>query len=157
MMINPDILVYIAILIMVIALILSIREFIREKRAQHSQRPVRGDILVPNAMIWLFADHRMTITTDEASLLLGYLEGHDYSIYVRPDGQIMRHDLDGCDGTPDQPYSIREILEFVMDMNEEFIKICERGEGSYSRDQLEHDYEIIDGLIERYYHYREVG
>lgn len=156
MMFNPDILVYIAISIMLIAVILSIREFIREKRAQYLQRPVRGDILVPNAMIWLFADHRMTITTDEASLLLGYLEGHDYSIYVRSDGQIMRHDLDGCDGTPDQPYSIREILEFVMDMNEEFIKICERGKGSYSRDQLEHDYEIIDGLIERYYHYREV-
>lgn len=155
-MFNPDILVYVAILIMVIALILSIREFIHEKRAQHLHRPVHGDILVPNAMIWLFADHRMTITADEASLLLGYLEGHDYSIYVRPDGQIMRHDLDGFDGAPDQPYSIREILEFVMDMNEEFIKICERGEGSYSRDQLEHDYEIIDGLIERYYHYREV-
>lgn len=156
MMFNPDILVYVAILIMVIALILSVREFIHEKRPQHLHRPVHGDILVPSTMIWLFADHRMTITTDEASLLLGYLEGHDYSIYVRPDGQIMRHDLDGCDGTPDQPYSIREILEFVMDINEEFIKICERGEGSYSRDQLEHDYEIIDGLIERYYHYREV-
>lgn len=156
-MANPDILVYAAILIMLIALILSIREFMREKRAQHSRQAIHGEILVPNAMIQLFADHRMTITGEEASLLLGYLEGHDYSIYVRPDGQIMRHDLDGCDGTPDQPYSIREMLEFVMDMNEEFIKICERGEGSYSRDQLEHDYEIIDGLIERYYHYREVG
>lgn len=156
-MFNPDVLVYIAISIMLIAVILCVREFIRNRQKdQYLQRPIRGDILVPNAMIWLFADHRMTITTDEASLLLGYLEGHDYSIYVRPDGQIMRHDLDGCDGTPDQPYSIREILEFVMDMNEEFIKICKRGEGSYSRDQLEHDYEIIDGLIERYYHYREV-
>ena len=43
MMINPDILVYIAILIMVIALILSIREFIREKRA-FTETGTRGHI-----------------------------------------------------------------------------------------------------------------
>ena len=70
----------------------------------------------------------------EAKVLLGYLEGHDYSLMMDDKFHLALHDnQDGEDADNDQPYTIRDCIDFCQEMNSELQK-----------DEL-----ILDGMMER--------
>lgn len=59
----------------------------------------------------------------EAKVLLGYLEGHDYSLMMDDKFHLALHDnQDGEDADNDQPYTIRDCIDFCQEMNSELQK-----------------------------------
>ena len=56
----------------------------------------------------------------EAKVLLGYLEGHDYSLMMDDKFHLTLHDnQDGENADNDQPYTIRDCIDFCQEMNSE--------------------------------------
>ena len=65
----------------------------------------------------------LEISTTEADLMLGYLEGHEYSLMVDAAGNTVRHDDQyGCRHRGDEPYPVQSVIEFCQEMNEELIR-----------------------------------
>lgn len=61
------------------------------------------------------------LTKEEAELLLGYLEGHDYCIGVM-NGKLFRGDLDGTEnGILWEPYPLDDVIEICCDWNFDLI------------------------------------
>ena len=59
----------------------------------------------------------------EAKVLLGYLEGHDYSLMMDDKFHLALHDnQDGENADNDQPYTIRDCIDFCQEMNSELQK-----------------------------------
>ena len=59
----------------------------------------------------------------EAKVLLGYLEGHDYSLMMDDKFHLALHDnQDGENANNDQPYTIRDCIDFCQEMNSELQK-----------------------------------
>lgn len=55
----------------------------------------------------------------EAKVLLGYLEGHDYSLMMDDKFHLALHDnQDGENADNDQPYTIRDCIDFCQEMNQ---------------------------------------
>lgn len=89
----------------------------------------------------------------EAKIMLGYMEGHDYQLAEDDSGALYRRDL--AAGDPDeaacQPYTIRDALDFCIDMNEELLDLESKKDApdtSYIT-QLEEDARILLGLNKR--------
>ena len=58
----------------------------------------------------------------EAKVLLGYLEGHDYSLLMDDKFHLALHDnQDGENANSDQPYTIRDCIDFCQEMNSELL------------------------------------
>lgn len=58
----------------------------------------------------------------EAKVLLGYLEGHDYSLMMDDKFHLTLHDnQDGENADNDQPYTIRDCIDFCQEMNSELL------------------------------------
>ena len=58
----------------------------------------------------------------EAKVLLGYLEGHDYSLMMDDKFHLALHDnQDGENADNDQPYTIRDCIDFCQEMNSELL------------------------------------
>ena len=58
----------------------------------------------------------------EAKVLLGYLEGHDYSLMMDDEFHLALHDnQDGENADNDQPYTIRDCIDFCQEMNSELL------------------------------------
>lgn len=75
-------------------------------------------------IIWNeMANTEIRLTKDDASLLLGYLEGHDYQLGV-DQGILYRRDLQ--DAKECIPYSLDEIIDLVCEWNYELIEDNEK-------------------------------
>ena len=88
----------------------------------------------------------------EAKVLLGYLEGHDYSLMMDDKFHLALHDnQDGEDADNDQPYTIRDCIDFCQEMNSELL-LEEAGKEGGDPDyfsELQKDELILDGMMER--------
>lgn len=88
----------------------------------------------------------------EAEVILGYMEGHDYTLLMSEDFTMMLHDIAGGeDNDNDMPYNIRQAVEFCQEMNEELLL------DSSSKDDPDEEYLldlrkdelILDSLMKR--------
>lgn len=58
----------------------------------------------------------------EAKVVLGYLEGHDYSLMMDDKFHLTLHDnQDGEKDERDEPYTIRDCIDFCQEMNSELL------------------------------------
>ena len=65
-------------------------------------------------------DALLNLSVEDADILLGYMEGHDYAIGRDTDGNLYRKDISEEPGETD-PYSIDEIIDTVCEWNYEMI------------------------------------
>lgn len=62
------------------------------------------------------------LNTEEADMILGYLEGHDYCLMGNGEGVTARHDEQyGDDHSEDELYTILNTIAFCQSMNEELL------------------------------------
>ena len=70
---------------------------------------------------WMVAhDVLIDLSAEDATLLLGYMEGHDYGVAVTEDGDLVRVDLSSEQPEPDD-YSVDELIDQVCEWNYEMI------------------------------------
>lgn len=60
----------------------------------------------------------MHLESSQAELILGYLEGHDFSLKIAENGELMREDL--ADGEA-EPCSMGDVIYSVISWNEELM------------------------------------
>lgn len=90
----------------------------------------------------------------EADIVLGYMEGHGYALVSDEQYQVKLHDTEEEEKygyTNDQPYTIREAVEFCQEMNEELLQEAvgkEQQDANYILD-LRKDELILSGLMEK--------
>lgn len=88
----------------------------------------------------------------EAEVVLGYMEGHDYCLLADDGFKMMLHDKqDGDKHEEDIPYTVRDVLEFCIEMNDELLT---ENSGKEDPDQaylldLRKDELILGGLMKR--------
>lgn len=64
----------------------------------------------------------MNLNDTEAAILLGYLGGNDYCLLMDENLKIWLHDnQEGEKDDNDTPYTIRDVIEFCKDLNEEIL------------------------------------
>ena len=86
------------------------------------------EIKTPKELKYAAAIQNTVMDLAEARMLLGYMDGHGYSLYAEAD---KTHRLDNeAGGNPDEEseyeaYSISELIDFCCDMNAELIDECE--------------------------------
>ena len=86
------------------------------------------------------------LNTEEASMILGYFEGHDYCLTVNHDGRMMRHDKQyGDDHRGDEPYTVLDAIMFCQEMNDDLLHEDCSDEKYLS--QLRKDEQILDELM----------
>ena len=91
-------------------------------------------------------------TANEAGLVLGYLEGHEYSLMVGAAGATVRHDEQyGNNHRGDMPYSIKDAIEFCQEQNADLMMRDDmtQDESDEEYQALLKDKEIIALLMER--------
>lgn len=70
---------------------------------------------------WMAAhDVLIDLSAEDATLLLGYMEGHDYGVAVAGNGELVRIDLSSEQPQPDD-YSVDELIDQVCEWNYEMI------------------------------------
>ena len=90
----------------------------------------------------------------EADIVLGYIEGHGFALMSDEQFQMALHDTEEEEKygyTNDQPYTIREAVEFCQEMNEELLLDAtgkEQQDASYILD-LRKDDLILSRLMEK--------
>ena len=90
----------------------------------------------------------------EADIVLGYIEGHGFALMSDEQFQMALHDTEEEEKygyTNDQPYTIREAVEFCQEMNEELLLDAtgkKQQDESYILD-LRKDDLILSGLMEK--------
>ena len=87
----------------------------------------------------------------EADIVLGYMEGHGFALVSDEQFQMALHDTEEEEQygyAKDQPYTIREAVEFCQEMNEELLQDASDKEESYILD-LRKDDLILSGLMEK--------
>lgn len=106
----------------------------------------------PEELVIYAARQGIPISIGEADILLGYMEGHDYSLMVDGSGAMLRHDeQDGADHSEDIAYSIPDAVIFCMEMNEE---LSMENKSRQEQDicylsQLRKDGQALDALMEK--------
>lgn len=89
----------------------------------------------------------VVLNADEADMILGYLEGHDYCLMVDDVGATIRHDEQyGNDHSEDESYSIRDAIMFCQEMNDDLLHE-EQDEDFLSK--LRMDEQVLSTLMER--------
>lgn len=92
------------------------------------------------------------LDAEEAEMILGYLEGHDYCLMADGSGKTMRHD-EQCedDYREDEPYTIRDAIAFCQEMNDDLLRNgCFQGEPDEGHlSQLRKDGQVLDALMAR--------
>lgn len=94
----------------------------------------------------------MAMSIDEAYVLLGYMEGHDYCLMIDNEGMMFRHDdQDGDSHSGDQVYSIFDAVMSCLEMNEELLQENEINEepDTACLSRLLRDEQMLDALIGR--------
>jgi len=90
----------------------------------------------------------VTLDAAEADMILGYFEGHEYSLMAGTDGRTMRHDEQyGDNHRGDEPYTICDAVEFCQEMNNDLLRE-ERPEEEYLA-QLRKDEQALGDLMAR--------
>lgn len=90
----------------------------------------------------------------EADIVLGYMEGHGYALVFDEQYRVKLHDTEEEEKygyTYDEPYTIREAVEFCQEMNEELLLDAsskEQRDESYIRG-LRKDDLILSRLMEK--------
>ena len=90
----------------------------------------------------------------EADIILGYMEGHGFALMSDGQFQMKLHDTEEEEKygySTDQPYTIREVVEFCQEMNEELLMDASSEEPcnkSRVLDLRKDDF-ILSGLMER--------
>lgn len=80
------------------------------------------EIRKPKELVAVAARQGMELNQTEASILIGYMEGHGYCLLMSEDLTIMLHDTtDGDSYEDDMAYDIRQVVEFSREMNEELL------------------------------------
>lgn len=88
----------------------------------------------------------------EADIVLGYLEGHDYMLLRDDTYHTKLHDLQlGKDHSNDEDYTIRDTIEFCVEMNDELLLDAQTGEDPEGREtiDLEKDSYILNQMRQR--------
>ncbi len=71
-----------------------------------------------NELMSAAAVQGIRLDEQEATIILGYLEGHDYCLVVDTQGRTLRHDTqDGDDHREDKAYTIQDAIIFCWEMN----------------------------------------
>ena len=85
-----------------------------------------------------------------ADTILGYMEGHDYMLMVDQNHQTKRHDQqDGEDHGRDEEYSVKDALQFCLDMAEDLLEETENADESDAAyiAQLEKNCAILSDVL----------
>ena len=90
----------------------------------------------------------------EADIVLGYIEGHGFALMMDEQFQMALHDTEEEEQygySTDQPYTIREVVEFCQEMNEELLRDASSEESCDENRilDLRKDDFILSGLVER--------
>lgn len=94
----------------------------------------------------------MTMSIVEAAIVMGYLEGHDYMLLRDDNFRMKLHDLqDGKDHSKDADYTIRDVIEFCVEMNSELLLEVESNDGPNSREAVDlgKDAYILGDMMQR--------
>lgn len=87
----------------------------------------------------------IVMTSEEADVVLSYLEGHDYYLMADAAGNTVRHDVQyGNSRRGDELYTIQETVWFCQEMNEELIH--DNLSNKEYLLQLRKDEQILDAL-----------
>lgn len=92
------------------------------------------------------------LNTEEADMILGYLEGHDYCLMVDAEGATVRHDEQyGDSHRGDETYIVQDAIQFCQEMNWDLLR---DGSALNERDRaysahLRKDKQLLDALMER--------
>lgn len=109
-------------------------------------------ITKPEELMGLSVRQGLTMNYVEAEIVLGYLAGHDFGLEADENFQTVLHDIkEDDDHSGDEPQSIRDVIEFCQEMNEELL-LEESGADEPRPDyltELRKDEFILDGLMER--------
>ena len=100
---------------------------------------------------WMAAhDVLIDLSAEDATLLLGYMEGHDYGVAVAGNGELVRIDLSSEQPQPDD-YSVHELIDQVCEWNYEMIldadmkrNHAERA-ADFMEDQKSYEAYMLDG------------
>lgn len=108
-------------------------------------------IVVPEDLAAVAVQQGLPLSDQEADIILGYLEGHDYSLMADADGATVRHDEQyGTIHRGDEPYTVREAVEFCQEMNEDLIR--DSAQIGLDEDyfvKLQRDAEVLSALMAR--------
>ena len=89
------------------------------------------------------------LDAEEADTILGYLEGHDYCLMADDQGMTARHDEQyGDNHRDDEPYTVRDAIEFCQEMNEDLLHDSRFQSEGYLT-QLRKDEQVLDALMGR--------
>ena len=113
-----------------------------------------SEIKTPEDLVAVAVRQGVQMNLVEADIVLGYMEGHGFSLVSDEQYQVKLHDTEEEEKygyTNDQPYTIREAVEFCQEMNEELLLDAtgkEQRDESYILD-LRKDDLILSGLMEK--------
>ena len=91
----------------------------------------------------------IVLNVEEANTILGYLEGHEYSLMTDGQGATVRHDDQyGNNHRGDEPYTVQDTIAFCQEMNEELLDDGHPRDEGYLA-QLREDRQVLDKLMEK--------
>ena len=107
-----------------------------------------ADINTADQMVAVAMLQGIVMTSEEADVVLGYLEGHDFYLIADADGNTVRHDmLYENIHRGDRPCTIQDAVWFCQEMNEDLIH--DNPSNKEYLIQLRKDKQILDALVAR--------
>ena len=90
----------------------------------------------------------VALDAEEAGMILGYFEGHDYCLMADAGGRTMRHDEQyGDSHIEDEVYTVLDAVTFCQEMNADLLHEEHSDEKYLS--QLREDEQVLDALMGR--------
>ena len=82
-------------------------------------------------------------------MILGYMEGHEYSLMTDGTGATARHDDQyGNNHRGDIPFTVQDAIEFSLEMNEDLQSDFGSQDAEYLA-KLQKDEQVLGALMER--------
>ena len=106
----------------------------------------------PEQFVPVALQQGIALSHTEAKTILGYLEGHDYVLLLDECSNTMRHDIQSEDDhTEDTSYSVKDTVQFAIDMNEDLLRDTEIAANTVDGrlDVLNEDHHILTALMDR--------
>jgi len=124
------------------------------RRSEEADDQVEQWNRITDADSLIHAAMRQGVALDagEADVILGYLQGHDYSLMTNTDGKTMRNDEQfGDDHREDEPYTVQDAVELCQTMNGELMReaVSSNGTDTEYLSQLRKDEKTLDALMAR--------
>lgn len=111
------------------------------------------EITAPEQFVASAESMGLSFSMEEAKIVLGYLEGCDYTLYENAERDMFRHDIHyGVNHLNDEHYSVMDAVDFAVESNDSLI--IENPSPSTEQEknyvaQLHYDQQILDVLYER--------